>query len=43
MEDYGSRLSENVVVAYCHYCQEGLELGGVHVRHLASLLFELDK
>jgi hypothetical protein len=43
MEDYCSRLNENDVVAYCHYCQEGLELGGVNVRHLASLLFEPEK
>ena len=28
------------VVSYCHYCQEGLELGGADAKHLASLLFE---
>jgi hypothetical protein len=40
MTDYGSRLNQNEVVTYCHYCQEGLELGGANARHLATLLFE---
>ncbi len=40
MEEYSKRYKTNDVVTYCHYCQEGLELDGVNVRHLASLLFE---
>ena len=28
------------VVSYCHYCQEGLLLGGADASHLAMLLFE---
>lgn len=31
------------VVDYCHYCQEGLEIGGVNAFHIASLLFDADE
>ena len=40
MQDYCKRLPTEKVVAYCHYCVEGLELGGADGKHLASLLFE---
>ena len=40
MREYCGRFATKQVVAYCHYCVEGLELGGVDARHLASLLFE---
>ena len=40
MRDYCDRFHGENVVAYCHYCVEGLELGGANAKHLASLLFE---
>lgn len=40
MQDYCKRFDGEKVVAYCHYCVEGLQLGGADVKHLASLLFE---
>ena len=40
MRDYCKRFTTEKVVAYCHYCVEGLALGGADVKHLASLLFE---
>ena len=40
MQDYCKRFHAERVVAYCHYCLEGLELGGADAKHLASLLFE---
>ena len=39
MREYCSRFVTDKVVCYCHYCQEGLQLGGVDSRHLADLLF----
>ncbi|MBR2187855.1 MAG: hypothetical protein IJ860_00365 [Eubacterium sp.] len=39
MEAYGSRFGDREVAAYCHYCVEGLLLGGVRAKHLAELLF----
>ncbi len=39
MQDYCKRFRAEKVVAYCHYCLEGLELGGANAKHLASLLF----
>lgn len=39
MEDYCRRFTTKDVVCYCHYCLEGLQMGGVHGIHLASLLF----
>lgn len=40
MEDYCKRFRTKQVVAYCHYCIEGLEIGGMDAIHIASLLFE---
>lgn len=40
MRDYCRQFGAEKVVAYCHYCVEGLALGGADVKHLASLLFE---
>ena len=40
MRDCCDRFHGENVVAYCHYCVEGLELGGASAKHLASLLFE---
>ena len=39
MRDYCARLPEQPVVCYCHYCLEGLKLGGADAMRLASLLF----
>ena len=39
MRDYCSELPQQPVLCYCHYCLEGLKLGGVDARHLAELLF----
>lgn len=40
MQTYGQRFETPNVADYCHYCHEGLELGGVNAFHLAALLFE---
>ena len=40
MREYCKVFETDKVVSYCHYCQEGLELGGADAKHLASLLFE---
>ncbi len=40
MQDYCKRFRGEKVVSYCHYCLEGLNLGGADAKHLASLLFE---
>lgn len=40
MQDYCRQFTKGKVVAYCHYCVEGLEMGGANVKHLSSLLFE---
>ncbi|MBP5289607.1 MAG: hypothetical protein J6Z79_07045 [Clostridia bacterium] len=39
MEAYCRRYTTHKVVCYCHYCLEGLLLGGVEGIHLAHLLF----
>ena len=39
MRDYCLKLSDQPVVCYCHYCLEGLKLGGADAKHLAELLF----
>lgn len=39
MKEYCSRFGDRKVVCYCHYCLEGLELGGADAFHLAYLLF----
>lgn len=43
MQEYCKQLKTEQVVTYCHYCAEGLELGGADAIHLASLLFEPEK
>ena len=40
MSDYCQRFQGNEVVSYCHYCMEGLLLGGARAVHLAELLFQ---
>ncbi len=40
MREYCSRFKTETVVCYCHYCLEGLELGGVDAKHIAELLFD---
>ena len=39
MREYCSRLENPHVVCYCHYCLEGLKLGGADAMHLAELIF----
>lgn len=39
MKSYCQRFEGKEVLSYCHYCQEGLELGGANAIHLAELLF----
>ena len=36
---YAATLPQMPVAVYCHYCEDGLELAGVDVRHLAAMLF----
>lgn len=43
MKEYCKRFTTEMVVAYCHYCTEGLEVGAVKNAHLAQLLFESEK
>jgi len=43
MEAHCRTFETDEVVAYCHYCQAGLELGGADVIHIAGLLFEPEK
>ena len=40
MQAYCRRYQTDIVVCYCHYCLEGLLLGGKDGRHLAQLLFQ---
>lgn len=40
MQDYCDSLPSRKVVCYCHYCLEGLLLGGADGMHIAQLLFE---
>ena len=39
MREYCAQFTTDTVVCYCHYCLEGLEMGGVNARHMAHLLF----
>ena len=39
MRDYCLKLADQPVICYCHYCLEGLKLGGADAKHLAELLF----
>lgn len=40
MVEYCRCFTTKKVAAYCHYCVEGLKLGGAKAFHLAQLLFE---
>jgi len=42
MTEYCSRFKGHKVIAYCHYCHEGLKLGHADAFHLAQLLFPED-
>lgn len=37
--EYCRRFKTDTVICYCHYCYEGLKLGGMDARHIAELLF----
>lgn len=39
MREYCARLKTDAVICYCHYCLEGLKLGGANATHIAQLLF----
>ena len=39
MKEYCSAFQTEQVICYCHYCLEGLQLGGVKAKHLAEILF----
>ncbi|MBE5807811.1 MAG: hypothetical protein E7317_05675 [Clostridiales bacterium] len=39
MREYCEGFSTHTVICYCHYCLEGLRVGGVDGRHIAELLF----
>jgi hypothetical protein len=43
MRLYCNQFTTNKVIAYCHYCVTGLNVGGVDGLHLAQLLFESEK
>ncbi|RII27652.1 MAG: hypothetical protein CXR31_05310 [Geobacter sp.] len=43
MRKHGQEIITDKVVAYCHYCAEGLQLGGKDVKHLAELLFPAER
>ena len=40
MQEYCAGLKKQPVVCYCHYCLEGLKLGGADAKHLAELIFQ---
>ncbi len=39
MENYCEQFTTEHVICYCHYCLEGLLLGGTKAQHIAHLLF----
>ena len=39
MTEYCRQFENRKVISYCHYCHEGLLLGGAEAFHLAELLF----
>ncbi|WP_209700459.1 hypothetical protein [Clostridium algifaecis] len=43
MREHCKKIATDKVVAYCHYCVNGLKLGGKQAKHLASLLFDTEK
>jgi len=40
MKEYCKQFSTDDVICYCHYCLEGLLMGGVNGKHIAELLFD---
>lgn len=42
MADYCRGIPTDKVIAYCHYCIDGLKLGGKNGIHLAEILFGMD-
>lgn len=40
MKEYCRQYQTDTVVCYCHYCLEGLKMGGVNGKHMADLLFK---
>lgn len=41
MREYCRQFKTDKVIAYCHYCLEGLDVAGMDSMHLASLLFNI--
>lgn len=39
MRKYCHQFGSDKVICYCHYCFEGLQIGGANASHLAQLLF----
>ena len=39
MQAYCRQFGGDKVICYCHYCYEGLQIGGADASHLAQLLF----
>ena len=42
MREYCRQFGNDKTVCYCHYCYEGLQIGGADASHLAQLLFPED-
>ena len=40
MEEYCRTVPAETVVSYCHYCADGIKIGGKNSKHLAELLFK---
>lgn len=40
MKKHCAQITTDEVVCYCHYCLEGLQLGGANALHLAQLVFD---
>jgi len=43
MKKHCQEVVTDKVVAYCHYCAKGLQIGGKNVKHLAELLFPSER
>ncbi len=43
MQEYCRQFGADKVICYCHYCLEGLQLGGADASHLAQLLFSVNE
>ena len=39
MREHCRRYATDTVICYCHYCLEGLRMGGVDGRHIAQMIF----